>query len=454
MRRDKEKRNPYQQIQDFLSDHFPEIAKGAFPDERLNNALKALAGNIVPLPREVVDMLFPKLHGGIYEVALASNGTIAVIGKYNSSDPDRVVLVADPYMMVPGPGNERFEEAFSDRRISGLFFPEGSSHPAFMAHGQNSARAEFHDEWVWDLGDEQIRLPAPQNDPTAHPLFWTDKDGLPQGAITAHEKLYESNGLYPHEVRPVDLDLSEDLRPTYISLVADHLLSKWNCPTLTSDLRRHRRCHLVWNGQITPELRVYPKSITEGPDGQPHFLIKQQEGPVCLANMHGYVNALDHEPEMVWTAPGKIFTLQNVPTGDPDRGPISMIHEVISDWRSTSIEGQGVIRVWPIEDEPGETVVVILTNEGCLRYHGARDVLGGFVSLGQTKVTKIGSVFGYEFENKFGFAEEGQYSFAVDGVPRHELTLNDLVLMDDGSIQGVAKIGSAVITYKFYDPSV
>ncbi|MFH0959290.1 MAG: hypothetical protein V1897_11360, partial [Pseudomonadota bacterium] len=66
MRRDGEKRNPYQQIQDFLSDHFLEIAKGTFPDELLNNALKALAGNMIPLPREATDVLFSQLHGGIY----------------------------------------------------------------------------------------------------------------------------------------------------------------------------------------------------------------------------------------------------------------------------------------------------------------------------------------------------------------------------------------------------
>ena len=123
MRRNGEKRSAYQRLQDFLSDKFPEIAVGDFPDQYLDNALQALNGNTPPPPKEMVDMLFPQLNGGIYELALASDGTIAVIGKYNSTDRCKVVLVLKP-------DNRRFTEVFSDKKITDLFFPEGSSHPA------------------------------------------------------------------------------------------------------------------------------------------------------------------------------------------------------------------------------------------------------------------------------------------------------------------------------------
>ncbi|MFH1142305.1 MAG: hypothetical protein V1695_01170, partial [Candidatus Uhrbacteria bacterium] len=386
------------------------------------------------------------------------NGTIAVVGKYSSNDdPNTVVLVADPQMIVSGPRKIRFKEVFSGRNIiSKLYFPEGSSNPAFLAHGQDSTKAEFSDDWVWNLDDEQVRLPAPKNVPheNRRPLFWV-QSGVACGAIIAHSTLYESVAEHPYKVKPIDLDLPKDYLPVSISLIGGRLLSKWNSPTIISDLRRHRRSRLVWNDQTTPELRIFPDSITEGPDGQPHFLLAQQpSGDICLGNMHGYVTALDHRPQKIWTAPGKIYTEEVVSSADITQGKTIRIHEVISGWTSTTIGGAPNVReVWPVGDR-GKSIAV-LTDEGQqLRYLSEDSVEGGFADLGQCGTRLIGNIFAYQFDDVFSFCRNGNFIFDATGVPRQKLSLKDLVLMDDGSIQGVAKIGTAVITYKFYDPSV
>jgi len=449
MRRDDQERDPYQQIQDYLTDHYLEIASGDFPKQRLDNALRALAGNTTPPPKEMVDILFPQLHGGIYEVAMASDGTVAVVGKHNGNDRDKVVLVV-------GSGNRGFTEVFRDKKITDLFFPENSSHPAFKAYGQNSAQAEFPNEWVWDLGDlgtEHIRLPA-SDDPTTHPLFWIESD-QPRGAIVVHGQLFETNDIYPYEVTDTDLGLPEDeYTASTVCLIDGRLLSRWQRNAISaSDLRRFWGSRLVWNGKITPELRIYPRSITVGPNGQPHYIYEEHSGGnIRLGNMDGLVTEFDHSTGWVWTAPGQIFTVEVVNPADIIQGETICIHEVISDWNSTTIEGAPSIHsVWPVDDH--NKSVAVLENTGQLRYLAENMVLGGFVDLGQCETRLVGNTLTFQFDKDFSFCQHGKSIFDATDVPRQELSLNDLVLMDDGSIQGVAKIGTAVVTYKFYDPN-
>ena len=116
-RKDGEKRSAYQQLQDHLTDNFLDIASGDFPRQYLANALRALNGEAVPLPNNTESVLLPKLHGGILDYALASDGTVAVVGRHRGGDKSVVLLVADTE-------STKFVKVDDATNIGELFFPE------------------------------------------------------------------------------------------------------------------------------------------------------------------------------------------------------------------------------------------------------------------------------------------------------------------------------------------
>ena len=434
MSRDKE--NSLSKLMATLARYMPRIERQEFPPARLDNARMALDGASVPLPNNAGPLLPTGLMHIIHSVALATDGTIAVVGRYHGKDDKDVLLVAEPE-------STRFVEIDKEEIIERLFFPEGSNQPAYLRVRDHSRN---EDEWVWNIWPDELNLLADRNDRDTRPLFWM-RDGEPRGAVI------KKNTLYAHEAG-VDEDRNTRLYksgflPVHLQIIADKLLAVWR--------RENESCVILWNGLERQVTTFDLCSITEGPDGTPRFLLPDIRG-FSLNDMTSGVRELGYQPEGIWTAPGQIFTLEEVSTSPPD-GPSSRIHEVISGWSSEVLEDTQVEQLWPVA-LAGRMAAIYDYRSRTMRIINQAGQAGSDVAnsgeIGplpeRTGVTKLGSTFVSQDDNHFGFLLDGRTQFAAHRIPRQGLRLEHLVLMDNGTIQAVAKVGTAVLTYKFFAP--
>jgi len=281
------------------------------------------------------------------------------------------------------------------------------------------------------------------------------RGGLPQGAVIVDSKLYTLERGHAKQVAPARADNLGLLKPFHTQAISDHLLSLWSGQT-------DQGYRIRWRGIERGNLFISADSVTEGPDGQPYFLAKlHATDSTRLFNMDGEKTILGHKPKGIWTAPGQIFTLEKVAQADAEHGPTSRVHEVISGWSSEVLEDTQVEQVWPV-DLAGRAAAIYNHDSRTMCIINSAGQIGSDVpncgEIGpmspRTGVTKRGKTFVFQDDDNFGFLLEGRTQFAAHRIPRQGLRLEHLVLMDDGSIQAVTKVGTAVITYKFYDPNV
>ncbi|MFH0959289.1 MAG: hypothetical protein V1897_11355 [Pseudomonadota bacterium] len=442
-----EKETPLSKFVTTLGRLLPKFERRELPLSRLDNARMALDGAAVSLPSNTESVHLPKLHGGIYEVALANDGTIAVVGRCHGKDQKRVLLVAEP-------GSNKCQEIDSAETIKRLFFPEGSNRPAYLR-----IRADEEAEWVWNKTAWSITLPANPADNDTWPLFWK-QHGIDRGAVIYQAGLYiwnlDPRGPNSGKTVLVEPDQAlglEGFIPDHIQVVGQYLLVAWHG---SHRVLSHR---LTWSWDenlVTDMLDINPWSVTEGPDGRPYFLAQRTEDHnTHLFNMDGEVTMLDHKPKGVWTAPGKIFTLEEVARADADHGPTSRVHEVISGWKSKKLEDTQVEQVWLIDQDEQWIGIFSQTHGVYYTYSQTRQEFVQTVCTYETSpMIQIGNTLVFKQDKQFTSLFKGSKVLDRFRQPDHGLDLKDLIQMDDGSIQAVAKNGTAVITYKFYDPNV
>jgi len=436
---DNKRAKAYQKLSEAVTGIIPEVfVEKTFPIARLEFSFQALHGAATPPPPEAGPMLPTNLRGGVYKVALAADGTIAATG-LTDINKDVYLIVFKPERSIP----QLIDVA---PVISHLFFPEGSNQPAYLR-----VRDTGEVEWVWN----GLTLPSDQNDRNTRPLFWMCDD-VPTGAIITDSTLYtQCQGDEPNKIIPARADDERiKLIPHQIKLIAGRLLTVWQHPNNPKFSR------VTWNDNTVKSHAISIRSITEGPDGQPYFLAQHDKcnstnpfNMTSLFNMSGEVRSIDHEPERVWTAPGQIFTLEwdsLITNAD------HCIREVISEWGPKDCNDSVIEFVGSLGGETGD-VIVYESGAGYL-FHVSREsliILGRHHVSSRSTVRVFNNLLVQKSDQWFQFIQDtGQEEASRLTVPNHDVRLKDLVLMDDGSIQAVAKIGTAVVTYKFYEPNV
>ena len=73
--------------------------------------------------------------------------------------------------------------------------------------------------------------------------------------------------------------------------------------------------------------------------------------------------------------------------------------------------------------------------------------------MSRASVRQMGNLFVYQIGDTFAFLKDTNIEFSAHRIPRQELGLEHLLLMNDGTIQGIVKSGTSVVTYTFFDPS-